>query len=150
MPGTFGTYVKLDPVKLAELLRGPNGPVFRRLIEDGELVKIEAKRLVGVSQPDPIPRKKPRRPGTMRDGIVKRFADVNGDAVVMVGSNDPAALYHHEGTQPHTIRASRAPMLVFYWPKAGRVMVVRQVQHPGTRPNRFLTNALRVLAGRYR
>lgn len=150
MPGTFGSYVLIDPAKLAELMRSPSGPVVRALIEDAELVKIEAQRLVGVSRPDPVPRRKPRRPGTLRDSIVKRVAWDNEGVVILVGSDDPIALYHHEGTQPHPIEPKDAEFLVFYWPVTGRVMYLKRVQHPGTRPNRFLTNALRVLAGRYR
>lgn len=149
MPGTFGTYVVIDPTKLAEVLRGPNGPVARRLIEDAELVKIEAKRLVGVSKPDPVPRRNPRRPGTLRDSIVKRLTSgTGGELAVLVGTDSPIGLFHHEGTVPHSIDAKPDKHLVFYWPKTQRVMVVRHVQHPGTKPNRFLVNALRVLAGR--
>lgn len=149
MPGAFDVQLRLDPVKMAEIMRGQSGPFVRKLIEDGELVKIEAQRLVGVSQPDPVPRRQPRRPGTLRDSIVKRFAMDGNTPTVIVGSSDPIALWHHEGTQPHSIDAkSAAKPLVFYWPRTGRVMVVRHVNHPGTRPNRFLVNALRVLAGR--
>lgn len=150
MAGTFDAYVLMDPQKLADLMRTPTGPVIRALIEDGELVKTEAKRLVGVSKPDPVPRRNPRRPGTLRDSIVKRVTTDETGVVVLVGSDDPIALYHHEGTRAHPIEARNSPFLVFFWDRTGRVMYVKRVQHPGTRPNRFLVNALRVLAGRYR
>lgn len=147
---TFAGQVVLDPVALAALLRGPNGPVQRRMIEDAELVRQEARRLVGVSRPDPVPRRGPqRRPGTLRDKIVKRAVSRGGEVVWQVGAEDPIALFHHEGTEPHVIRARRAPRLVFFWPRVGRVVYFRQVNHPGTRPNRFLTNALAVLRRRY-
>lgn len=144
---TFGAYLIFDPAKLAEVLRGPNGPVARRLIEDGEKVKIEAKRLVGVYQPPDAysAAHRRRRPGTLRDSIVKRFAEQGGEFECLIGSNDPIALMHHEGTVPHVIRAQNRPMLVFYWPKAGGVVSFKQVNHPGTQPNRYLTNALNVL-----
>jgi hypothetical protein len=152
MAGTFDAYVVLDPAKLAEIMRSPSGPVVRQLFEDGELVKAEAKRLVGVSKPDPVPgRRNPRRPGTLRDSIVKRLTTDETGVVVLVGSDSPIALYHHEGTQPHPIvPKDPSKFLVFWWDKTGRVMYLKRVQHPGTRPNRFLTGALRVLAGRYR
>jgi hypothetical protein len=137
----------LDPQKVAEVLRGPNGPVVRRLIEDGELVKQEAQRLVGVHKPDPWGRPKDRRPGTLRDSIVKRFVTQGNNVSVEVGSADPIALIHHEGTQPHPIYPRAAPRLVFW--KGGTVIYAKQVSHPGTRPNRFLVNALQVLRGRY-
>lgn len=140
--------VVIDSEALAKVMRSEQGPVVRELIKAGELVKDEAKRLVGVSRPDPGSRSS-RRPGTLRDSIVSRIKTDRGHVVVEVGSDDPIALWHHEGTVPHVIRASRAPKLVFFWPKAGRVVAFRQINHPGTRPNRFLLNALKVLRGRY-
>lgn len=140
--------VVIDPIALARVMRGPEGPVVREMIKAGELVKEEAKRLVGVSRQEAGSSSK-RRPGTLRDSIVSRIKTDRGNVVVEVGSEDPIALWHHEGTIPHVIRASRAPRLVFFWPKAGRVVAFKQVNHPGTRPNRFLLNALKVLRNRY-
>lgn len=142
--------IVIDNRKLAEVLRGPNGPVMRRLIVDGELVKNEAKRLVGVYRPPDAfsAATRKRRPGTLRDSIVKRVIGGTNPRVE-VGSSDPIALWHHEGTRPHVIRARRAPLLVFFWPRVGRVVAFEKVNHPGTKPNRFLLNALRVLRGRY-
>lgn len=139
--------VRIDPVKLAEFMRSPSGPVVRRLIEDGELVKQEARRLVGVHVPTPGETRK-RRPGTLRDSIVKRVTEMSGLPAVIVGTDDPIAAWHHEGTQPHRIRARRGSRLVFYWRKVGKVVGFAYVNHPGTKPNRFLTNALRILGGR--
>lgn len=145
--GTFGTYVQIDPVKLADFMRSSTGPVIRDMLERGERVKRRAQELVGVYDPPDAysAANRQRRPGTLRDSIVKRVADVGGQPAVIVGSDDPIALLHHEGTQPHPIEARQAPMLVFYWPKAGRVVSFRRVNHPGTQPNRYLTNALDVL-----
>jgi hypothetical protein len=145
-PG-FG--VTIDPRKLADHVRSASGPVFRQLFEDAEDVKREAQRLVGVHTPDPWGRPRDRAPGTLRDSIVKRVVNEGGRPVVQVGSEDPIAELHHEGTPPHAIAARTAPMLVFW--TAGNTRVVRtpRVNHPGTRPNRYLTDALRVLADRY-
>jgi hypothetical protein len=145
--GTFGEYVIFDPVKLAELLRGPDGPVGRRLIEDGERVKQEARRLVGVYKPPDAysAAHRKRRPGTLRDSIVKRMVSRGGELECLVGSDDPIALLHHEGTVPHMIVPRAKPRLVFYWPKAGGVVSFKRVNHPGTQPNRYLVDALTVL-----
>jgi hypothetical protein len=142
----MGTRVVMDPVKLAEVLRGPNGPVVRRLIQDGEAVKQEAKRLVRVHKPVPGERRT-RRPGQLRDSIVKRVTSSGGEVVVQVGSDDPIALIEHNDTPPHTITGR--PKLVFYWPKAGRVVAFPRVNHPGTTGSRYLTKALQVLRRRY-
>lgn len=140
--------VTVDPRALAAFVRSGNGPVLREMVRRGDLVKTEAKRLVGVSTPDPLGRPRGRRHGQLRDSIVKRVVQDPTGPVVEVAAIDPIALWHHEGTRPHVIRARRAPFLVFFWPKVGRVVRFKQVNHPGTKPNRFLTNALRVLPRR--
>lgn len=140
------TRVVLHPQKLAEVLRGPNGPVMRRLIEDGEAVKDEARRLVRVHEPTPGEQRK-RRPGTLRDSIVKRAVEINGNAAVQIGSDDPIALIEHEGTEAHVIPGN--PLLVFHWGKAGRVVAFPRVNHPGTTGSKYLTRALEVLRRRY-
>lgn len=137
----------MDPRALAELLRGPSGPVVRRVIVDAQLVKGEAKRLVGVHEPDPWGRPLDRPPGTLRDSIVVRFVTRGRDFVAQIGSEDEIALFHHEGTQPHVIVPVKAPFLVFW--QDGEVRYATLVNHPGTQPNRFLINAMAVLRGRY-
>lgn len=134
----------MNPVALAALLRGTNGPVYRDAIERGELVKREAQRTAPVYAGDTTGRK--RAPGTLRDSIVKRVVSEGGNVVVQVGTEDPVGLWTHEGTEPHLIEGN--PLLVFYWPKAGKVVALRRVNHPGTRPNRWLVESLSVLRGR--
>lgn len=137
--------VVMDPRALAELLRGPSGPVYRRGIEDANLVKREAQRIAPVGKVQPGSRRA-RQPGTLRDSIVVRVLSEADGPRFQVGTADPVGLWVHEGTEPHTITGN--PLLVFYWPKVGTVVAFRQVNHPGTRPNRFLVEALTVLAGR--
>lgn len=63
------------------------------------------------------------------------------------GRDAPYAIPVHEGSRPHIIRARRAPMLRFFWEKAGRNVAFRSVNHPGVAPRPFLRNAaLRVAA----
>lgn len=59
----------------------------------------------------------------------------------MVGSDNPIALMHHEGTRPHIITPRRAHTLRFA--SRGRIVYTKIVHHPGTKPNRFLTDNLR-------
>jgi hypothetical protein len=125
----------IDPAGVAAVLRGPNGPVARRAIEDGELVKREAQRIVGV------------KTGRLRDTIVKRMSFDSNGITVYIGSPERRALIHHEGTQPHLIEPARAKVLS--WVSGGVRFFAARVHHPGTRPNRFLVNALNVLRGRY-
>ena len=56
-------------------------------------------------------------------------------------ADKPYALMHHEGTKPHIIRpANPGGTLVFR--KGSRVISTREVRHPGTKPNRYLSNQL--------
>lgn len=143
-------YFQLDHQAVSRLLTSSNGPVVRELVTVGEMVRQEAKQRVGVSAPDPVPRKKPHRPGTLRDSIVARLDFKGGKPTVMVGSEEPYAEVHHEGSRPHVIRARNASKLVFFWPKLGRIVAFPKVNHPGTKPNRFLTDAVEAVRRRYR
>jgi hypothetical protein len=136
--------VVMDPVAVAQFLRSRNGPVLRQLIVLGNQVKTGAQKQVGVHELTPGERRA-RKPGTLRDSIVTRIVERAEGPAVMVGSEDPIALMHHEGTRPHVIRARRAPMLVFYWRRVGRVVAFKKVNHPGTQPNHYLTDPLEAL-----
>lgn len=134
-------HVVIHPEQLAAFFRSQDGPVFRMLLEDGEAVKDEAKRRVGVYQGnDP---RRTRRPGTLRDSIVKRMVVDNGLPAVEVGSDDPIALIHHEGRPGITGN----PLLVFWDGRNGHVVAVRSVGP--AEPNRYLVDSLAVLRSRH-
>ena len=144
----MATRVVMDPAKLAELLRGPNGPVMRRLIQDGEYVKDRAKSYCRVYKPTPGPARK-RRPGTLRDSIVKR---IRPGGIVEVGSEDDIALIEEKGSNPHKIKPRSSPRLVFWSAKFGKVVYLKPgqvVDHPGTTGSRYLSRALADLRSRY-
>lgn len=61
---------------------------------------------------------------------------------VRVESNHPATLYVIKGTRPHTIRPRTRSVLKFS--VKGRTVFARVVHHPGSKPNDFLTKALRM------
>lgn len=50
--------------------------------------------------------------------------------------------WHHNGTKPHMIRPVRAKMLRFPNRKQGGFIFAHSVYHPGTSPNRYLTDHL--------
>jgi hypothetical protein len=74
-------------------------------------------------------------------GRVGTGAGRRGDLVAIVGSDRWYALLHHEGTRPHVIQPKN-PMGVLRFVKDGRVVFARVVHHPGTRPNRYLSDNL--------
>jgi hypothetical protein len=114
------------------LLRSSNGPIGRDLRARGLRVLGGARRQVGV------------RTGALRASIhMRHFTDTRGQ-YVRVGSTLSYAKMHHEGTSPHIIKPNRKQVLKFA--TRGQIVFAHVVKHPGTRPNRYLTDNLR-LAG---
>lgn len=59
-----------------------------------------------------------------------------------VSADTDYAIFVHEGTRPHKITGN--PLLAFAWPAAGlNPAIFHSVNHPGTKPNRFLARAIR-------
>jgi hypothetical protein len=63
------------------------------------------------------------------------FRDIGG-----VTSHAPYSRFVHQGTRPHVIRPRNAAALRF--PVGSRTVFAMSVNHPGTRPRPFLTNAV--------
>lgn len=80
-------------------------------------------RLKGAIAPDPVRR---TGPWSVESGVSVRV---------------PYAAAVHEGARPHVIRPRRAAVLSFYWPKVGRQVFFRRVNHPGNAAQPFLRNA---------
>lgn len=72
------------------------------------------------------------------DVVINAKGDVEGRVVAV----PEHAIYVHEGTIPHVIKAKPGGRLVFFWHKKGRVVSFDKVEHPGTRANQFLVRAL--------
>lgn len=49
------------------------------------------------------------------------------------GSDVSYAAANDQGAKPHVIKAKNAPYLVFFWPKVGRVVAFKSVNHPGNK-----------------
>lgn len=104
-----------------------NGPFGRHMRDAGDRLVGLARRQVGVDT------------GRLRSSI-NSTVNRSGPIVVRVGSNNPIALMHHEGTKAHEIRPRRAKVLRFM--QNGVIRYAMRVWHPGTRPNRYLTDNL--------
>lgn len=55
--------------------------------------------------------------------------------------------YVVQGTKPHVIRAKRSKALA--WDQHGKKMVRRQVNHPGTKPNPYMTDSAKKVMDQY-
>lgn len=119
-----------EPV-LDKFLNQPTGTVGEYLRDKGNQITFLAKTLVGV------------RTGALRASIhMRHLRDTRGQ-YVQVGSTLPYARMHHEGTRPHMIYPKRAKVLRFV--RRGQVVYAHAVRHPGTKANKYLTQAMRTV-----
>lgn len=121
--------VVLYPHKIEQLLGAPGHPVYNHIEKITNQVVMLAKAQVGVQT------------GALQSSIsgsVRAGRSVTSRVV----ASDSKALMHHEGTKPHLIKP-RGKTLAFS--SKGKVVYTRIVRHPGTKPNRFLTDSLRAV-----
>lgn len=86
----------------------------------------------------------PSKTGELRRGLrMSQSRDSRGrwSTGYDVISTAPYSMFVIKGTRPHKITGN--PLLGFFWPKVGSFVVFHSVNHPGTRPNNFLSRALR-------
>ncbi len=121
--------VKIYDGVLDNLLNDPNGEVGRFLKGKGREILTVARALVGV------------RTGRLRNSLHMRHMRDLRAQYIWVGSTLDYALAHHEGTGPRTIVPKSGKMLRFA--SRGRIVYTHSVQHPGTKANKYLSNALR-------
>lgn len=116
-----------DRSAIARLLHGRDGAVAVDMMKRALRVQAAAKRQVGV------------RTGRLQRSI-KVDQTLRPLTGAYIGSNVRYALLHHEGSRAHPIAATPGRMLAFQ--RNGKRVYARKVLHPGTRPNRFLTDNL--------
>jgi len=118
----------LYPEILDEVINGPTGPVAQYMNRIANRVADAARLKVGV------------RTGRLRNSIkwsANRFA---GGQERIIGAYTAYAYDHHEGTPPHVIQADQEEVLRFS--SKGRTVYSKQIFHPGTAPNPYLTYRL--------
>lgn len=123
--------VNLDMKALERLLGAPRGPIGLYLYRKALKIKKLAKSQVG------------KDTGKLRSSIHIKRGRAGLGQYVEIGSNVNYALLHHEGTKPHVIRPTQGKMLRFS--AQGRIVYTRLVRHPGTSPNKYLSDQLYVV-----
>lgn len=116
--------------EVRNMLHSPTGMVGASMTKRALRVQAQAKRRVGV------------RTGLLRDSIKFTVVPTVYGVKVKLGSDKKYALLHHEGTRRHVILPVKAQALVFR--SGGRLIVTNKVNHPGTKPNRYLTDSIRL------
>lgn len=115
--------------ELDKLLNQKDGAVGQYLTRKGNEILVSARARVGV------------RTGALRASLhMRHMRDPRGQQI-WVGSNLHYALSHHEGTKPHVIVPKNGKMLKFV--SKGRIVYAHSVNHPGTKANRYLADALK-------
>jgi hypothetical protein len=114
---------------LDRLLNQPGGEVGQYLQKKGNEILASARTRVGV------------RTGRLRASLhMRHMRDARGQ-YLWIGSEESYALDHHEGTRPHVITPKTGKVLRFV--SRGRIVYAHSVNHPGTRANRYLSDALK-------
>lgn len=124
-----GPHLKLDNAQLEVFLNHPKGVVGHYMRKIGLEIMAGAKAIVGV------------RTGRLRRSIHMRQGLRGRVQYVSVGSNVKYAEAHHEGTRPHAITAH--PGRIMRFNVGGRVVYAHKVNHPGTKPRKYLTIPMR-------
>lgn len=117
--------IKFDNATLDFELNHPSGMVGRHLKKIGLQILTGAKTLVGV------------RTGNLRRSLHMRQGLRGRVQYVTVGSNLKYAEAHHEGTRAHRITSPSGRIMRFN--VGGSVVYARKVEHPGTKPRKYLT-----------
>jgi hypothetical protein len=119
-----------NPAGIAHLTKSPTGAVARYILRQA-VATAAAARL-----------RAPRDTGKLAASITASPFTFGGGPAAIVNASAPYAVYVHEGTRPHPIDPSRATVLRFP-AKSGMIVFTPHVEHPGTRAQPFLVEALR-------
>jgi hypothetical protein len=109
------------------------GGLWKWLEVKGDIATANAKSQVG------------NKTGKLRRSIKMVHRGDKSGQTLHIGSTVKYAYMHHEGTRPHLIVPKDLDgRLVFFSRNQRRVVVVKSVKHPGTKPNRYLSDQLRL------
>lgn len=111
-------------------MRSPTGMVGRSMSILGSRMVIKAKAQVG------------KETGALASSIGMSVSRAPYGVKLTVHAKDKKAFLHHEGTRPRVIMPKN-PGGVLVFSKGARVIKTERVMHPGTKPNRFLSDQLR-------
>jgi hypothetical protein len=122
--------IKFQPIPgaWAEFTRGNEGDI-------GKYLKNRARTLTALAKASA-----PKKHGALAASIGWSYYAVP-NPYVEVGSNLHYAYWVHEGTKPHV--TMEPPGQAMRFTVRGRVVYAREVHHPGSRPQRYLSDHLR-------
>lgn len=130
---SFGVSFELDNIKYYQpdfdhFKNDPDGEIGEHLAKRGTAILLAAQQQVGVDT------------GALRASLYMLHYRQGAHQEIRIGSDNDHAMIHHEGSRPHAIAARGNHVLRFAG--RGRVVYSHSVLHPGTRPNRYLSDNL--------
>ncbi len=131
MPTVFDLQMqdfRLSQADINKIVWEPNGAAMQRLRRIGRTIVTAARSQVG------------KDTGELARSIHYNIQRWGALPEVWIGTYNQIGYLHHEGTRPHAIAARNGAFLRFS--SRGRVVYDRTVMHPGTKPNRYLTDNL--------
>jgi hypothetical protein len=129
-----------DVPQMRMMLQGPDGMTMCELHRRANIVLVRARAQIPIGHVHAGYRNYTQGRGNLRDSLFKKGV-TGATPTVIIGSNDPVALYVHEGTRPHIIKPRKATVLVFTM--GSETVFAKTVHHPGAKPNRFLSDNLK-------
>lgn len=111
------------------------GMVGRHLHGIANQVLQGARRQVGVKS------------GALKKSLKIEHLNIGTEAAVKIGSSLHYARAHHDGTRPHKITPN-PPNKNLVFSRGSRIIITKEVNHPGTRANRYLSDQLRLYVKR--
>ena len=125
-------YIRWHTMALDRMLKSRHGEVGRYVEKKADRARDISKTLVG------------KRTGRLAASIGVSYNRTSIGPEFQVGSSLSIAHLHHTGTRPHLIVA-KPPGILRFRGSRGTMVYKRAVKHPGTRPNPYLTTALKIV-----
>ncbi len=122
---------KLNERGIASLYNGRNSPVGKHVNQKANEALKLSKVYVGVKS-------RTLKRSLRKSPVFKTFYGLK----IEVGTGIRYSLLHHNGTRPHTITPKR-PGYPLRFQVDGKTIYAYKVNHPGTKPNPYLSRALK-------
>lgn len=122
--------IQLDAGAMARMLKSPGGAVGRHMLVLANRTLDNARKMA------------PVKSGDLKASLgVTEVTQGQRGTMVRLGANISYGMDVHAGTKPHVIVPKNKSVLRFP-NKAGTIVYARKVNHPGTKPNPYLWQAL--------
>lgn len=126
------SYIVINDPVLDHFLNDPLGEIGVQLTQRGRRMLLASKAQVG------------KNTGALAASIsMRRYRDADSQ-YIWLGSENKIAYMHHQGTRPHVISPHMNHQFLRFRTH-GQTVFSKRVMHPGTRPNHYLSDQLKLV-----